>query len=96
MQKGLMENLNLEISSFFLYYGVFSFNLTIIALCYLVYNKIRYDSFFFSLRDVQYENLLENNKTLLSQIKSKDSEIAEIQKDANELSKIIINKLRGD
>lgn len=91
-----MENLNLELSSFFLYYGVFSFNLTLIIICYLIYNKIRYGNFFFSLRDVQYENLLESNKALLLQIQAKDNEIAQTQKDANELSKIIFNKLRGD
>ena len=91
-----MENLNLELNSFFLYYGVFSSNLTLIIICYLIYNKIRYGNFFFSLRDVQYENLLEKNKALLLQIQAKDNEIAQTQKDANELSKIIFNKLRGD
>lgn len=91
-----MENLNLELNSFFLYYGVFSLNLTLIIICYLIYNKIRYGNFFFSLRDVQYENLLEKNKALLLQIQAKDNEIAQTQKDADELSKIIFNKLRGD
>lgn len=91
-----MENLSIELNSFILYYGLFALNLTVIAIGYLFYNKLRYDSFFFSLKDLQYENLLEKNKALVEQLKNKELEIQKIQEDSNELSKIILNKIRGD
>lgn len=85
---------DLEISSILSYYGLFSFNTTIFILFYLIYKKFKYDNPLYSLKDLQNETLKNQNEALLKEIEQNKQEVLSLKKDNDELSKIILNKLK--
>jgi hypothetical protein len=88
----LLENQNLL--NFIQIYGLFSFFATFIAVAVLFKNYLVYKNFFFSLKDVQLEHLLEEIRLSQEKNETIQKEYEKLQQENDELSKIIINKIK--
>lgn len=80
--------------NFLLMYGLFSFFATFLGVVLLLKNYFIHKNFFFSLKDIKIEYSLKEINSLKEQNESIKNEYKKIQQENDELSKIIIKKLK--
>jgi hypothetical protein len=80
--------------NFLITYGLFSFFTTILGVIILLRNYYAHKDIFFSLKDIQIEHYLKEIDLLKENNKNIQNNYEKIQKENDELSQIIINKIK--
>ncbi len=76
-----------QIVDFFLVYGIVAFSITVILVLLAAYNYLKYKNIYYSVKDVENDYLKVKNTEYLQTINN-------LQKENEEISKIIIGKIK--
>jgi hypothetical protein len=80
--------------SFLQIYGLFCLFATILFILYLVKNYVLHKKLFFSIKDIETDYQLKQIENIKKQNESLQNELLKVQQENDELSKIIIKKIR--
>ena len=75
-------------------YGLFSFFTTLVLIAFFIKNYLMHKNFFFSLKDVHIEHLVQQIDLLKEKNEITQNKYQKLQEENDELSKIIIKKIK--